>query len=189
MTQPLLSVPGPSFEDIFATGHVKRWHTKPEAVAQTLADHLAKVAMLADRLGRHLGEAYTPQLAYETLMLALDHDLPETEHGDIPNPAKRWLNTRLVGPYDYEVAVDWWQARGQSAAEPSPLAEQLLWVADILEAAGRYWVYGLDHGLRHQMIFEACTVTRRVRPDLLPVVAEALRAAGVPVALVEEAAA
>lgn len=194
-TQPLLPVPGPSFEDILQTGHVTRWHTKPMAVPQTLADHLAKVALLADRLGRHLPDQYDDQVAHETLLLALDHDLPETEHGDIPNPAKRWLCRELsarVGEeasYDDAVARDWWHDRGLGAPEPSPLAEALVRVADILEAATRYWTYGLDHGLRHKLVFEAFAGCRKHLPELLPVVAEALAAAGVPGALIEEAAA
>jgi len=189
MSLSLLPVPGPSFEDIFATGHVSRWHTKPMAVPQTLADHLAKVAMLADRLGRHLPERYDDAVAFETQQLALEHDLPETEHGDIPNPAKRWLNDRLPASYDDAVATDWWAARGFAAPAPSPLADDLVKVADILEAAARYWVYGLDEGLRHQLIFECARKTRAILPELLPVVAEALAAAGVHSALVGEAVA
>lgn len=189
MTQPLLPVPGPSFEDILQTGHVLRWHTKPMAAHQSLADHLAKVALLADRLGRHMPERYDDRVAHETLILALHHDFPETEHGDIPNPAKRWLNARLGQGYDAEVAFDWWRDRGLDAPAAAPLAEALVKVADILEAATRYWTYGLDDNLRDRLVFEACTVCRALLPDLLPVVGEALAAAGVPGALVAEAAA
>lgn len=188
MTLPL-TVPGPSFEDILRTGHVSRWHTRPMAVPQTLADHLAKVALLADRLGRHLPERYDDQVAYETLMLALDHDLPETEHGDIPNPAKKWLNAHLLAPYDDLIATDWWQARGLTAPQPTALADDLVRVADILEAAARFWVYGLDDEVKHLLVFETAAVCRHLLPELLPVVAEALAAAGVNQQLVGEAVA
>lgn len=180
------TIPGPTFEDILATGHVLRWHTKPQATAQTLADHLAKVALLADRLGRHLPERYDEATAHATLLWALCHDLPETEHGDIPNPAKRWLNAHLLRPYDEMVAEDWWRDRGEPLPEPCPLAVALVRVADILEAATRFWTYGLDDEVRPNIIFEALAVTRRVLPELLPVVAEALEAAGVPGRVVEE---
>ena len=189
MTLPL-TIPGPTFEDILRTGYVLRWHTRPMAQMQTLADHLAKVGLLADRLGRHLPERYDDQVAYETLLLALQHDLSETEHGDIPNPAKKWLNDRLGDRYDDLVALDWWRGRGLT--DPplyADLADLLVRVADILEAAARYWVYGLDPDIKAHLVFETATVTRRLLPELLPVVAEALAAAGVPAVLISEAAA
>ena len=188
MTLPL-TVPGPSFEDIFSLGHVSRWHTKPMAVPQTLADHKAKVSLLADRLGRHMPDRYDDAVAYQTVMWGLHHDAPENWHGDPPNPAKKWLNAHLVRNYDEMVAEDWWLERGMDAPQFDPLAVSLGRVADILEAAGRYWVYGLDQALRESMVHEAFVVTRRELPELLLVVAEALEAAGVPKALVAELAA
>lgn len=183
------TLPGPTFADILATGHVRRWHTKPEAAPQTLADHLGKVALLADRLGRHLPERYDDAAAHETLLWALCHDLPETEHGDIPNPAKRWLNNHLLRPYDEMVAEDWWRDRGEPAPEPSALPLALVQVADILEAATRYWTYGLDAEVKLSIVSEVGIVTRRVLPELLPVVALALEAAGVSRDLLAELAA
>ena len=184
-----LTVPGPTFEDIFDLGHVSRWHTKPMAVAQTLADHKAKVALLADRMGRHLGDRYDDATAYETLLWGLGHDEPEVTHGDVPNPAKQWLNARLPRPYDEMVAEDWWGERGQTAPEYGPLAEALGRVADSLEASGRYWIYGLNQQLRQDMIYQTIATTRRILPELLHVVMEALESAGVPKDLVAEAAA
>ena len=189
MTSLLPTVPGPTFGDIFATGNLLRWHSAAQAGTQTLADHLAKVALLADRLGRYLPESYDDAVAYETLLLALQHDLPETEHGDIPNPAKRWLNNHLLRPYDDMVAEDWWLERGQEVPQYSPLAVALVKVADILEAAARYWVYGLDREKAQTVVFEVGVTTRRVLPELLPVVAQALTDAGVAPELVAEIAA
>lgn len=185
----LFSVPGPTFADILQTGHVSRWHTKPMAVPQTLADHLAKVALLADRLGRHLPHRYDDQVAHETLLFALHHDLPETEHGDIPNPAKRWLNAHLAGPYDAMVEEDWWLARGKGAPLVDALAFDLVRLADILEAATRYWTYGLDRDLQPKLVFETFVVCRKLLPELLPIVSDVLQAAGVPAPLIDEAAA
>lgn len=189
-----ISLPGPTPEDILAVGYVTRWHTKPMAVPQSLSDHLAKVALLADWLGRRLGEeVYTPALALDALRWALVHDLPETEHGDIPNPAKRWLNTRIPWPdfvgYDDALAFEWWAKRDADAPQPYELVEQLVAIADILEAATRFWVFGLVPDLRVQLVFEAFAVTRKLRPDLMGPVGEVLAAAGVPDALIGEAAA
>ncbi len=184
-----LTLPGPTFEDILATGHLRRWHTRPHAQAQTLADHLSKVALLADRLGRYLAERYDDAVAHETLFWALHHDFPETEHGDIPRPSKRWLNERLVRPYDEKVAEDWWQDRGEPVPEPCALAVALVKVADILEAATWFWTYGLDQEVRTGIIGEVGTLTQKVLPELLPVVAQALRAAGVPDDLLADLAA
>lgn len=184
------AVTGPTFEDILATGHVLRWHTKPMARTQTLADHLGKVAQLADKLGCHLGERYDDAMALDTLRYALAHDLPETEHGDIPNPAKRWLDAHLGGPsYDAQIERCWWEARNEDAPLPPALAFDLVRLADILEAATQYWVYGLDQEVRSGLIFEALGRCRLLFPELLPVACEALAAAGVAEAVISEAAA
>ena len=185
----MIRLAGPTFEDILQTGYVTRWHTKPMACPQTLADHLAKVALLADRLGRHLLERYDEAVAHETLLWALHHDMPETEHGDIPNPAKRWLDAHLIRRYDEMVEETWWHERGEGEPQPSDLAVALVRVADILEAATRFWTFGLDEAVKTQLVFEAVAVTRKVLPELLPVVTEALAAAGVSDALLAEVAA
>jgi hypothetical protein len=52
-------------------------------------------------------------------------------------------------------------------------------VADILEAATRYWTYGMEEEVKVSIVSEVGSVTRRVLPELLPVVALALEAAGV----------
>jgi hypothetical protein len=62
-------------------------------------------------------------------------------------------------------------------------------VADILEAATRYWTYGLDAEVKLSIVSEVGIVTRRVLPELLPVVALALEAAGVSRDLLAELAA
>jgi len=190
MTIRPVSLPGPMPADLLATSHLVRWHTKPTARHQSLADHLGMVAQLADHLGLHLGPDYGPDVALETLRYALQHDLPETEHGDIPNPAKRWLNQRLEGGrYDALVADTWWGDRSLEAPMPWPLAEKLVKVADILEACCWYWVYGLLPDLRQTLVFEAVTVCRRELPQLLNAVSDVLSAAGVPDGLISEAVA
>jgi 5'-deoxynucleotidase len=195
MTAFLHLLNGPTPLDLLATSHVVRWHTVATTRHQTLADHLGKVALLADHLGNHLGGRYTPEVALETLRKGLNHDLPETEHGDIPAPAKGWLNKALGSRYDDQVATAWWDARRMDVPKPSQLAEDLVAVADILEACAWYWTFGLTaqrgdvHDLRSALVFETFNQCKLLLPELVGAVGEILAAAGVPDTLINEAAA
>ncbi len=185
-----IPIPGPRPEDLLAIGFVKRWHNKPTTQQQTLADHLGKVALYADWLGLHLREVYDDLAIVETLEWALTHDLPETEHGDIPNPAKKWLNKSLGQSYDDLVSVTWWSDRKASGAPVvGQLAQDLVAIADILEAATWFWTFGLDQDIKTTLIFDTFKVCRQRIPKLVPAVSDFLAAAGVPAALVGEAAA
>jgi hypothetical protein len=189
---------GPTPMDLLAAADVTRWHTTATARNQTLADHQGMVASLADHLGQRLGSRYSPYDALLTLRWALAHDLPETEHGDIPNPSKAWLDNRMVagGCYDHQVAKDWWNARGCQRPLPTPLAEDLVSIADKLEACCWYWRFGLTprrgssaRDLREEMVFEALRTCRVLLPELQGPVSECLTAAGVPDSLIAEASA
>lgn len=185
--------------DLLATGHVLRWHTTPTARVQTLADHIAKVALLADHLGRHLGtERYTPEVALETLRWGLIHDLPETDNGDIPTPAKAWLNRWMpegVKDYDSVLACYWWAERHKVWVHPSDIPWRLVSCADLLEACCWYWTFGLvnlrsdSKDLRSDLVYGTCRLCRDLLPELLGPVCEVLSAAGIPEGLIFEASA
>jgi 5'-deoxynucleotidase len=187
--------------DILATGTVVRWHTLRTARQQTLADHKARVALLAVWLGHRLPVGrfgHHDELA--VLRLALLHDMPETQYGDVPNPSKRALNELQAGPdatgsRDYDSVVDglFWEARG--AENPmvvaSDLALRLLRVADVVEAACFYWQEGLTKtrpscpNLHATILAEALGTVSRELPDLLRATAEVLVGAEVPEDLVD----
>lgn len=175
--------------DILALGSVVRWHTLRTARAQTLAEHKARVALLAVWLGHRLPVGrFGAMDELELLRLALLHDAPETQFGDVPNPSKQALN--LLETMDYDALVDgvFWQARG--AANPmatgSDLVLKLLRVADVLEAACFYWQEGLTLArpnvpdLRTAIVTEALAAVYRELPELGAAVDEVLDAAGVP---------
>lgn len=187
--------------DILATGTVTRWHTRRTARPQTLADHKARVALLAVWLGHRLPVGrFGAQDELEVLRLALLHDVPETHFGDLPAPSKRALNDLQAGPdatgaRDYDTVVDglFWEARGAEnpMATASDLALRLLRVADVVEAAAFYWMEGLTKAtpgcpnLHATILAEALGATKRELPLLLRAVGEVLVAAEVPEDMVE----
>ncbi len=63
---------------------VKRFHTLPTIVEETVGHHSANVALICDILTD--GEA-----SKEIIIAALKHDIPEQWTGDIPAPAK-WID-------------------------------------------------------------------------------------------------
>lgn len=189
--------------DILALGQVGRWHTVRTARVQTLAEHKARVAMLAVWLGHRLPVGRFGHLdELEVLRAALLHDVPETQFGDMPNPAKQAINAWLgeipgepgAQDFDTQVGARFWAARGveDPMVRVGETAGKLLKVADVLEAAAFYWVEGLTKrrpGAGHLptvIVREALGVCARELPELLTFAGEVLLAADVPVDLIEE---
>lgn len=189
--------------DILALGSVIRWHTLRTARHQTLADHKARVALLAVWLGHRLPVGrFGHQNELEVLRAALLHDVPETQFGDMPNPAKQVINAWLgelpgepdAQDFDTQVGERFWAARGATdpMAQVGEVAGKLLKVADVLEAACFYWTEGLTlrrPGAGHLptlIVREALGICAKELPELLTPAGEVLLAATVPVELVEE---
>lgn len=175
--------------DILATGSVTRWHTLRTARHQSLAEHKARVALLAVWLGHRLPLGrFGAQDELEVLRLALVHDMPETTFGDMPNPSKLAINQLETMDYDALVEGVFWQARGiaNPMATGSDLAMKLLRVADVVEAACFYWVEGLTltrphvPDLKMAIVSEALAAVGKHLPELHAAVDEVLDAAGVP---------
>jgi len=189
--------------DILALGSVVRWHTLRTSRAQTLADHKARVALLAVWLAHRLPPGrFGAMDELELLRAALLHDVPETQLGDLPNPAKQAVNNWLgeipgeVGSQDFDTQMEglFWGARGcpNPMATLSSTAGPLLRAADVLEAAAFYWVEGLTMrrpGTGHlptAILREAMSVVAREVPELITAAGEILLAACVPIELIEE---
>ena len=184
--------------DILATGCVTRWHTLRTARAQTIAEHSARVAKLAVWLGHRLPLGrFGAMDELELLRLALIHDVPETQFGDVPNPSKLALNRLEVMDYDALVDGVFWGDRGvpNPMATGSDLVLRLLRLADVLEAACFYWQEGLTlhrpnvRDLKLAIVSEALAVLSRTLPELLDAVEEVLDAAGVPQVMERQASA
>lgn len=73
--------------DILSYSHTKRYHCIQMIGTQTVAEHSARVAMLADQIMDGNASA-------NLLRACLQHDLAECITGDIPAPAK-WRNKDL----------------------------------------------------------------------------------------------
>lgn len=188
--------------DILALGGVTRWHTLRTSRPQTLAEHKARVALLGVWLAHRLPVGRFGALdELELLRAALLHDVPETQLGDMPNPAKQAINDWLgetpgeVGAQDYDTQMEgaFWGARGVSnpMAALTGTVRALLRVADVLEAAAFYWMEGITlqrPGSGHlptAIVHEALAVVARELPELQSQAGEVLLAAGVSIELIE----
>jgi len=112
-----------------ALGNVRRWHMVRPLHEQTVADHSARVALLA----RHLapGDLHVIERA-QLLELALVHDAHETRFGDIPGPAKDEM-------MKHEIDIDGWCRwafwNGDPYDRVTDRVRHLVEVADHLEGA------------------------------------------------------
>jgi|GEM_PF-6732363 len=183
--------------DILAMGNCTRWHTVRTLREQTLADHSCRVALLAVWLGHQLGAGRFPaQYELDTLRLALVHDIPETQYGDVPAPTKGILAQAESLDFDNLVDGMFWEARGivnpMAAASVIPL--RLLKVADILDATTFYWTEGATlrrpgcDNLPLELVAQCWAMVDRELPELEAAVALVLDAAGVPSTLTQRIA-
>lgn len=102
---------------------VTRWHTMQNSRPQNLASHLWGVAMMISRL--YDGP---PELYRSLMQAALEHDLAESQIGDMPRPARTEEHKGL------ELSVA--RAMGIMHEEMlHPIAEKWLEWADLIEAA------------------------------------------------------
>jgi len=129
-----------SGEDIIATQHVTRWHMVRTRRQQTLAEHLAVVAMFAVKLATlcKVDPSFFPALLDE----ALTHDAHEVEFGDMPSISKAFA---MAGAAEDSMETFFWQRRG---VEYSKSMSTLVKTADSLEALIFYSLEGEDKEIR-----------------------------------------
>lgn len=131
-------------------GAVPRWSILRLVRPQTVLEHTALVALYASDICQLCElDDYTP----EAVVLALRHDLPEVEMGDLPSPVKR----RISNPETIELYEDEIFERRFNMGHPfSDTAHDVVKVADLLEAvlklteelaAGNRSVEKVLHGL------------------------------------------
>lgn len=178
--------------DILAMGQVTRWHTTETTRAQTIGEHSARVALLAVWLGHQLGLNRFPALyELETLRLALIHDAPETQYGDVPAPTKAVLEQETDISFDLIVDGLFWEARG--CRNPLPAAAHipraLVRMADILDAAIFYSQAGVTQrrpgceDIRAELIRQVWKAVDANLPELESSVSQVLEEAGIPATL------
>lgn len=106
-------------EMIARVSSVKRWHIISTTRQQTLAEHLALVAMLAGEIARRLGRQPT-----EYVQWGLYHDAAEVFLGDPPSPAK----TEEHREREYEVLHSF------AIPIPSVAIQDIVKICDLAEA-------------------------------------------------------
>lgn len=146
-------------EDVLAHGWTTRWHTAPTRRAQSLAEHVAKVAMIAAKLADALDPKPTPEELLALIQDCLLHDAPEITYGDIPNPGKRAIEAATGHDLDLLMDGRFWAA-GDRGAGPHPVEENgledLRRLADILEATTFYWTDGAPGTQRAHQVLREC---------------------------------
>ena len=76
-------------QDILRASDVSRWTIVRTAKPQSLAEHTFNVVMIARAICKELGIDDS-----HITKLALEHDLDEVKTGDIPTPAKRYMESQ-----------------------------------------------------------------------------------------------
>jgi 5'-deoxynucleotidase len=109
-------------------GYVPRWSIMRLNRSQSVLEHTALVAMYA----LDIMEAIKYQGDWlEVVDLALKHDLPEVESGDLPSPVKRSISTPgKMQEYEDDIM----KRRFGSPTEYTEDAHDIVKVADLLEA-------------------------------------------------------
>lgn len=178
-----------TLHDIQAMSHVKRWHASSVRRAQNLAEHSFNVAMLGLKLGSLLANPIEDEDRLQLLELALVHDIPETQFGDVPSPTKWHLRDSMGLDYDAVMDRAFWVQRGAEYApseDATPLVRGILRIADVLEAALFILAEGYNHQLAASVVKECWALTQRLLPELSKPVAELLTQGGAPSWLLRE---
>lgn len=119
----------PAFDEIMGLGHVTRWHIWPTAGrSQTVADHSAKVALIAEQLAA--AESFSGEERLQVMRWALVHDAHEQVFGDVPKLVVRWLRTAGIRLEDRCMRSFW-----GSTPDLSAPVRAMVDAADLIEAA------------------------------------------------------
>jgi len=121
------------------TGHVKRWQIVRVAREQTIAEHMYRVAIIAEAMAEAMG--FDGYAINDIRNWALIHDLPEVIIGDIPTPTKRAMRGPMT---DLELSVDSdFRDKYEHLAEYQPVVLEVVKLADLAEAIDFLDVEGL----------------------------------------------
>lgn len=102
---------------------VKRYHTQPRLIPETVGHHSANVCAILLHLD--------PSCSRNLLLAALQHDLPEALTGDIPAPAK-WKSSSLQASLSI-LENEWGKEHGITTPNLTAEEHELLKLADILD--------------------------------------------------------
>lgn len=138
-----------SVTDILAPAHVHRWHMIRVKRTQTLAEHSFNVALLAGKIAS-LMKCHA-EIMGEVLQFALLHDIHETEYGDMPTPAKKFVRSRNSNILT-EMEDHFWLSRGAvPLGSYSEVVPRIVKLADMTEAYLFYRVEGDDDKITNRL--------------------------------------
>jgi 5'-deoxynucleotidase len=113
--------------------HVRRWHIVQVDREQSVAEHSARVQLLAVELATASG--MDPVQVFKTMRWALWHDVPEIVIGDLPTPTKKAVNCE-----ELERAAS--STYREILTLTPPDVQMIVKIADLIEAA----LYLEEHG-------------------------------------------
>lgn len=142
----LASLPVLLPDQIRALGETVRWHTRATLRSQTVADHSAKVALLA----LYLWPSPQPEVRLAILQWALMHDAHEPQFGDLPYPVKQAMRQKGLD-LDLESQGIFFQPLENPVNYLPTDVLAVVDVADILEAAvfSAKWLPEIAAEIRH----------------------------------------
>ncbi len=127
------------YSDIMKYPGMTRWHMVRVKRPQTLAEHVAMVAMIASKMVY----SYAPHLLShisEVYEYALIHDTHEIKFGDLPTPVKKANDSDI----DDMFSKMYWENLGVSPPDPLPEVKAIVKLADMIEAIMYYAIEGYD---------------------------------------------
>lgn len=94
-------------KDIFYLSSIKRWGVIDMSRDQSVAEHSYHVAIIAMEIGQfYFAESESPPIA-ELLKWSLTNDLPELLTGDIPTPAKQYIDLHQLDKENFPEYTDY----------------------------------------------------------------------------------
>lgn len=100
--------------DLLNLAHVPRWGVVPTSRPQSVAEHSFNVAVIALEIAGKLKLQHSSILM--TAMLALQHDVAESETGDLPSTLKSYIPPHVLRSVE-EVCCPWLTARPYTPTE------------------------------------------------------------------------
>lgn len=143
-------------------GHVRRWHIVAVAREQTVAEHMHRVAVLAEHILRILGKFdWDSNLTLNVMRWASIHDRVESLTGDVPTPTKDDIRAVIHGHGVGDVFDQAFAKYDEEAEElraciaedgECPLAGRIVKYADLLEAMNYAGIFGCGSHAREAWI-------------------------------------
>jgi len=111
--------------DLLALSHIPRWSIVPRLKEQSVSDHVFRVLVIALEIYARLS-LEMPAIVW---LWVLTHDADESRTGDIPTPAKEFLNYPEIGTFCTWLAPLRLDPEDRMLTKLADLVEAYTWIA------------------------------------------------------------